>query len=94
MAYVERSELADGVALVTLNRPERLNALSAPLVDELHAALDAIATDESVRVVLRENGIAWALGARGWQQLAVLPALEEIRLTLRRSGARASRRRP
>src|SRR3954470_20001314 len=52
MAFVERSELADGVALVTLNRPDRLNALSAPLVDELHAVLDAIASDESVRVVV------------------------------------------
>jgi DNA-binding transcriptional MerR regulator len=44
----------------------------------------AITADEPrPRVVLRENGIAWALGARGWQQLAVMPKLEEIRLRLR-----------
>ena len=38
------------------------------------------------RVVLRENGSAWALGARGWQQLAVIPPLDELRLRLRRGG--------
>src|SRR4051794_38919049 len=52
MAFVERSELGPGVALVTLNRPDRLNALSAPLVEDLHAALDAVAGDEAVRVVV------------------------------------------
>ena len=33
----------------------------------------AVTADEArPRVVLREDGRAWALGARGWQQLAVL----------------------
>jgi enoyl-CoA hydratase len=40
------------VAVVTLNRPDRLNALSFPLVDELHAALDGIQQDNSCRVVV------------------------------------------
>src|SRR4051794_19281929 len=35
------------------------------------------------RVVLREDGDAWALGARGWQQLAVVPPLDELRVRLR-----------
>ena len=33
------------VAVVTLNRPERMNAISFALVDELHGALDAIDRD-------------------------------------------------
>jgi enoyl-CoA hydratase/carnithine racemase len=40
------------VAVVTLNRPDRLNALSFALVDELHAALDDIHLDNSCRVVV------------------------------------------
>ncbi|HEY3019430.1 MAG TPA: MerR family transcriptional regulator [Solirubrobacteraceae bacterium] len=35
------------------------------------------------RIVLREDGRAWALGRRGWQQLAVLPDLDEVRLRFR-----------
>ncbi len=41
-----------GVAYVTLNRPERLNALSLALVDELRAAAAAIAGDPLLRAVL------------------------------------------
>jgi enoyl-CoA hydratase len=40
------------VAVVTLNRPDALNALTFPLVDELHEALDAIDADNSCRVVV------------------------------------------
>jgi len=40
------------VALVTLDRPDRLNALSWALVDELHAALDAIGADNGLRAVV------------------------------------------
>jgi enoyl-CoA hydratase len=40
------------VAVVTLNRPDRLNALSFGLVDELHATLDAIDRDNSCRIVV------------------------------------------
>lgn len=42
----------DGIALVTLNRPERLNALSQMTVRRLCASLDALATDDAVRVVV------------------------------------------
>ena len=40
------------VAVISLNRPDRLNALSFALVDELHDALDAIQADNSCRVVV------------------------------------------
>ena len=40
------------VTLVTLNRPERLNALSWDLVDELHAVLDRLEQDTTTRVVV------------------------------------------
>jgi enoyl-CoA hydratase/carnithine racemase len=42
----------DGIAIVTLNRPEKLNALSTPLLAEFSATLDKIEADPSVRVVI------------------------------------------
>jgi len=41
-----------GIGVITLNRPERLNAISRQLIDELNQLLDAIEADESVRVVV------------------------------------------
>lgn len=52
MAVVERSEPMAGVAQLTLNRPEKLNAMTAELVQSLHDHLDAIAVDPSVRVIV------------------------------------------
>jgi len=45
-------EVNDGIALVTLNRPDRLNALNYALIDCLMVALDSIETDDSVRAVI------------------------------------------
>jgi enoyl-CoA hydratase/carnithine racemase len=45
-------EIDDGVLLLTLNRPERRNALSAPLLAEMHRAFDRIEADPAVRVVI------------------------------------------
>ncbi|MCU1482973.1 MAG: 2-(1,2-epoxy,2-dihydrophenyl)acetyl-CoA isomerase [Subtercola sp.] len=42
----------DGIATVTLNRPDKLNALDLPMRSELLGVLSEIATDESVRVVI------------------------------------------
>jgi len=43
---------ADGVATLLLNRPRQYNALSGALLEALHAELDALARDDSTRVVL------------------------------------------
>ncbi|MEN9803074.1 MAG: hypothetical protein RLZ37_2199 [Actinomycetota bacterium] len=42
----------DGVVLLKLNRPERLNAMTAELVEGLHETLAQIAVDRSCRVVV------------------------------------------
>lgn len=41
-----------GLLWLTLNRPQVLNALSRTLVDELHAVLDMLHDDQSLRVVI------------------------------------------
>jgi 2-(1,2-epoxy-1,2-dihydrophenyl)acetyl-CoA isomerase len=56
-------ERADGVATVTLNRPESMNSLSVSLKESLVTALEAIARDESVRaVVFTGNGRGFCVG--------------------------------
>src|SRR5262245_13630318 len=44
--------VADGVATLTLNRPEKLNAMSAAMLDALLEALPRVADDPSVGVVV------------------------------------------
>jgi enoyl-CoA hydratase/carnithine racemase len=47
-----RVEVADGVATVTLDRPEALNAISTELALALGGAVEPLATDGSVRAVV------------------------------------------
>jgi 2-(1,2-epoxy-1,2-dihydrophenyl)acetyl-CoA isomerase len=42
----------DGVAWITLNRPDRLNAFAGDMRTRLHDALDRAATDPGVRVIV------------------------------------------
>jgi len=51
MTLVLRDD-AEGVTTLTLNRPEKLNALNPALFLELREHLEAIAGDGSVRVVV------------------------------------------
>jgi len=59
------TEVAAGVALVTLDRPDVLNALSLDLLDELAAILDRLDADPACRaIVLTGSGTrAFAAGA-------------------------------
>jgi enoyl-CoA hydratase len=47
-----RLEIEDDIALLTLNRPEKLNALSYALIDRLMAHLDAIEVEAGARAVI------------------------------------------
>ena len=46
------TERLDGAAIVTLNRPEKLNALSFPLMTEVEAALCEYEADEAIKAVI------------------------------------------
>lgn len=60
--FVIRSD-NDGVTTLTLNRPKQFNAMSEELLAALQAELDAIAADDSVRVVvIAASGRAFSAG--------------------------------
>ena len=57
-------ERAGPVATVKLNRPDKRNSIGGPMMVELHAVLNDIATDQTTRVlVLRGEGADFCPGA-------------------------------
>lgn len=64
MTEVLLSEQRAGVRTLTLNRPDKRNALNAAMVDALHAAFDDVDVDPEVRVVvIRGAGRDFCAGA-------------------------------
>ena len=56
-------EVTDQVAVITLNRPQRANAQTMEMLDDLDAAWSAAACDDEVKViVLRANGKHFSSG--------------------------------
>jgi enoyl-CoA hydratase/carnithine racemase len=56
-------EKIGSIAVLTLNRPDARNSLSEGLIAELHAALNEVGSDNSVRgVVIAANGPAFSAG--------------------------------
>lgn len=57
-------DVQDGIATVTLNRPDKLNAFTPQMRDDLVAAFDATDADDAVRVVIVTGaGRAFCAGA-------------------------------
>jgi enoyl-CoA hydratase len=62
------------VALITINRPDKLNALSRPLLQDLSSAIDEVAADDRIHAVILTGagGKAFVAGA----DIAEIAALE------------------
>ncbi|MEN2999811.1 MAG: 3-hydroxyacyl-CoA dehydrogenase/enoyl-CoA hydratase family protein [Acidilobaceae archaeon] len=62
------------IAWITLNRPERLNAISPKMIEELGRALDELEEDREIRViVIKGAGRAFSAGADVTSFAAVTP---------------------
>jgi 2-(1,2-epoxy-1,2-dihydrophenyl)acetyl-CoA isomerase len=57
-------EIKDGIAVLTLNRPEALNSLSLPLMDDMRDAIGRVARDPEAKVlVMTGAGRGFCAGA-------------------------------
>jgi 2-(1,2-epoxy-1,2-dihydrophenyl)acetyl-CoA isomerase len=82
-----RATIDDGVAVLTLSRPERRNALSVPMVDALGRLLEVAETDPQIRcVVLTGAGGAFCAGGdvKGFASGAGREGTHEERLQMQR----------
>lgn len=62
-SYID-TEIEDGIATITINRPEAMNALNPEVVDELTEKYNAIESDNSVKaIVFKGAGKAFVAGA-------------------------------
>lgn len=53
-----------GVCLLSLNRPDRYNAINQQMIKDLEAAMDEIEADDDIRsVILKGNGKSFCVGA-------------------------------
>ena len=91
MSFVQ-TEISDGVATVTLDDPDRRNALNAAMVDEIVATFDAIEADDDVgAVVVTGDGTGVLRRRRPVPPRRVAPS-EGLRTSTRASCASAGRR--
>src|ERR1700748_2555339 len=93
-------EAADGIARITMNRPEKHNALNHQMMDDLDAAFAKAGADDTVSaVILKGNGPSFCSGydlkggsyyitpprdAEKWNTAGVLEALAHVEAWYRR----------
>jgi enoyl-CoA hydratase len=75
-------ETGDAIATITVNRPDKLNALNAATIDELHAAFGEAHRDDDVRALILTGagGKAFVAGA-DIAELAAMGPLNGIRVS-------------
>jgi len=78
MATVVTSQPKPGVRLVTLDRPDSLNAMSHDLIADLHTALDEVASDRDCRAaILTGAGRAFCAGL-DLKEGAAVPGTQDL----------------
>jgi enoyl-CoA hydratase len=89
MSTVRIEKPNDDIAIVTLDRPEVLNAMSVELCDDLLAALDAVGKDNTCRVIVLTGAGRGFCSGLDLDDHGVLPNIQG--LTIPRLGPHAMR---
>jgi enoyl-CoA hydratase len=83
LTTIEFTRRDDGIAVITLNRPQRLNAINRQMIAEVHRVLDAVEAEDALRVVvvhgagrafcsgfdLKDDAAAQPKGVAAWRRL-------------------------
>ena len=75
-----RLDVADGIARITLNRPDRLNSFNTQMHAELRGALDDVRASQSVRVLLLTGAGRGFCAGQDLSDRAVAPGSEPVDL--------------
>jgi len=79
LTSVDVAEVEDGIALITLNRPDRLNAITSTMIDELERVVSAVDLDPNLRaVVLTGAGRGFCAGLDLLEQ-GTAPGADDVR---------------
>ena len=78
-------EKSERIAVLTLSRPERVNAINRTMLREIHRVLDAVEADDEVRaLVVTGAGNAFSSGFDLKEQMEARPqGVDEWRKVLR-----------
>jgi len=52
LSYIQTERRLDDIAIITINRPEVLNAINVDVITELSSAIDTVSADDSIKVVI------------------------------------------
>src|SRR3954469_12668027 len=80
--FLNAERVAEHVELLTLNRPDELNAMTADLCAELHSELDRLAADRACRAIVitgAGRGFCAGLDLRGYGQAPGNDGTDEAR---------------
>ena len=92
MTELVKVSLTGGIAVVTLNRPEKLNAMSRLLIEHLTATIMAVSDEDTLRcVVISGAGRAFSAGADVVELKNLTPGSAEQFIRLLHKACRAMR---
>src|SRR5215472_7465795 len=52
LSYIQIERRPDDIAMITINRPEVLNAINVDVITELASAIDTVSADDGIKVVI------------------------------------------
>jgi 3-hydroxypropionyl-coenzyme A dehydratase len=52
LSYIQTERRPDDIAIITINRPEVLNAINVDVITELSSLIDTVSTDDTIKVVI------------------------------------------